>query len=63
VLRGQERSQLHRPQLAQEVGRVRVAPVDRRLMREQRDPLPTQERGPAADEHVETRFDASHTFR
>jgi hypothetical protein len=42
---------------------VRVTAVDRRLVREQCDPLATQEPRAAVHEHVETRFDARHTIR
>ena len=63
MLRRQECQDFHRSQMAQEGGGVLVAPVDRRLMREQRDPLPTQERRTAADEHVEPRFDGRHHVR
>jgi hypothetical protein len=54
VLWRQERQEFHRSKIAQEDGRVLVAPVDRRLMREQRNPVAAQERRPPADEHVET---------
>jgi len=54
VLWRQQRQEFHRSKIAQKGGRVLVAPVDRRLMSEQRNPLAAQERRPPADEHVET---------
>ena len=60
MLGRQELDELDSAEVAQQGGRVLVVPIDRRLMRQQRDPLAPQERRTTVDEHLETRFDGKH---
>ena len=54
---GRER---HRPQVGEQRGGVEEPCVNRRLMRDQRDPAAAQERRALADEHIETGTDVGH---
>ena len=63
VLRREQAHEPHAREIREQRRGVGEPRIDRRLVGEQRDPPPPQQRAPAADEDLETGFDAGHSAR